>query len=181
MAAPARSRRPAGTTTGLEDDDDFTDTLTTPQPPSTFAAVPLAGLPAATVPGLDGWTVASIDAHVGYVDGDETVDVFAVDATDAAVALDWFYERAGRATSDVRNPAPVRLGAPGSRFLTVLDSQFVATDAEQLATTTISGSVIAAARRDGSAVVIAISRPGTSSTEELAADGVLPRAILAHL
>ena len=78
-------------------------------------------------------------------------------------------------------PEPVRLGAPSSRFLTVLGSQFVATDAEQLATTTISGSVVTAARPDGSAVVLAVSRPETSSAEELTDDGELLRASLAHL
>ena len=75
----------------------------------------------------------------------------------------------------------VRLGAPSNRFLTVLGSQFVATDAEQLVTRTSSGSVVTAARPNGTAVVLAVSRPGRSSDEELAADGELLRAILARL
>ncbi len=65
--------------------------------------------------------------------------------------------------------------------VTAAGSQFVGTDARPQATTTVSGSAVAAGRADGDAVLIAISRPGTSSVEQLAADGDLLRAILGHL
>jgi hypothetical protein len=160
----------------------FPSLVTTPAPPSTYAAIPLAELSAATVPALAGWARQSgADEHVSFTDGGEVVDIFTVAAADAATALDWLYDRAGGDVARMASPEPVRLGAPSNRFLTVLGSQFVATDAEQLATTTISGSVVTAARLDGSAVVLAVSRPGTSSAEELTADGELLRAILAHL
>ncbi len=160
----------------------FPSLVTTPAPPSTYAAIPLTELSATTAPALAGWTLVSRGSErVRFSDGDEVVDVFAVDAADAAAALDWFYDRAGGDVSGLDSAEPVRLGAPSSRFLTVLGSQFVATDAEQLVTRTISGSVVAAARPNGTAVVLAVSRPGRSSDEELAADGELLRAILARL
>jgi hypothetical protein len=160
----------------------FPSLVTTPAPPSTYAAIPLTELSATTAPALAGWTVAARDSdHVGFSDGDQVVDVFAVDAADAAAALDWFYDRAGGDVSGLDSAEQVRLGAPSSRFLTVLGSQFVATDADQLVTRTSSGSVVTAARPNGTAVVLAVSRPGRSSDEELAADGELLRAILARL
>jgi hypothetical protein len=160
----------------------FPSLVTTPAPPSTYAATPLTELSATTAPALAGWTLVARDSdHVGFSDGDQVVDVFAVDAADAAAALDWFYDRAGGDVSGLDSAEQVRLGAPSSRFLTVLGSQFVATDADQLVTRTSSGSVVTAARPNGTAVVLAVSRTGRSSDEELAADGELLRAILARL
>jgi hypothetical protein len=45
----------------------------------------------------------------------------------------------------------------------------------------MSGAIVAGVRADGTAVVLATSRSGSSSPEELAADGGLLTAILAHL
>jgi hypothetical protein len=160
----------------------FPSLVTTPAPPSTYAAIALDELASASVPALAGWTLSVRERdHVAFTDGDEVVDIFAVTAADAAAALDWFLDRAREEVSALDTAAPVLLGAPSDRFLTVLGTSFVATDAEQLMTTTDSGTVVTAARPDGGAVVLAVSRPGTSSAEDLSADGALLRAILARL
>ena len=156
--------------------------VTIPPPPSTFPAVPLAELDASDVAELRGWTLVSQDdGHVAFERGDQIVDIVRADASSAGDALDWFYDRVGADVADLSDSPTVRLGVPTSRFLSVAGSQFVATDAGQQGTSTISGSALAAGRTDGDAIVIAISRPGTSSAARLAADGELLRAILAHL
>jgi hypothetical protein len=51
----------------------------------------------------------------------------------------------------------------------------------QRGTSMMSGSIVAAVRPDGTAVVLTTSRSGESSGDELAADAELLEAILAHL
>ena len=161
---------------------EFPALVTTPPPPSTYPAIALADLDPADVPELAGWTVASRrDGHVALTRGDEVVDVLDTSAASAAQALDSLYERLGGDVADLSDSPTIRLGAPSNSFVSVAGSQFVAADAAQHGTTTISGAALAGGRPDGDAVVIAIGRPGTSSVEEQSADGELLRAILAHL
>ncbi|MGH9136607.1 MAG: hypothetical protein ACRD0G_06105 [Acidimicrobiales bacterium] len=157
--------------------------VTNPAPPSTYAAIPLAELEPGDVPELQGWSVTSRgDDHVTFAGGDAVVDVFVYgEAINADAALDRFYADVRADLAEVTASPVARLGAPSSRFVYVAGSQFVATDAEQHGTVAISGSVIAAVGTDGHVVVIAVSRDGRSTADQLAADGELLRAILARL
>lgn len=161
---------------------EFPVLVTTPPPPSTFAAVPISELDADEVPELSGWIVTSDGAdHVALTRGDEGLDIFSIEAASAQDAIDWFYDRtSGELAAGTASPV-VLLGAPNERFVAVAGSQFLASEVDQQGTTTVSGSVIGAAGSDGSAIVLTVSRPESSSAQQLAADGELLRAILAHL
>jgi hypothetical protein len=164
---------------------EFPVLVTNPAPPTTFAAVPLDELDASRVSALEGWSVSSRDGdHVTFTnDDDEVLDVFVLGrATTAAEAMAQFYDdRVGSDVGDVTGSPLTLLGAPSERYVSVAGSQYVATAPRQQGTIVVSGSTVTAVGEDGRAVVIATSRLGTSSDEELAADGELLRSLLAHL
>jgi hypothetical protein len=169
--------------TAGSDPTEFPALVTTAPPPPTFAAVPVAELGPDDVPELSGWTVDSRgDDHLALTREGEVIDVFVdVEAGTADEAVEWLLRRADGDLADLTTSPHVLLGSPNDRFRTVVGSQFAASDARQHGTSTVSGSVVAGARPDGTAVVVAVTRPSTSSGAELRADGELLQAILAHL
>jgi hypothetical protein len=169
--------------TAGSDPVEFPALVTTAPPPPTFAAIALADLDPADVPELSGWTVESRgDDHVALTRDGEVLDVFVdVEAGSADEAVEWLLRRADGDLADLTTSPLVRLGSPNDRFGAVIGSQFAATDARQQGTSTVSGSVVAGARPDGTAVVVTVTRPATSSGAQLAADGELLQALLAQL
>lgn len=157
--------------------------VTTPAPPSTYAAIGLGEFGPGAMPALDGWTVAErSDDHLSMTDGDQVVEIFLSGGADSADdAMANFYDEV-RPELEEMAPSPItRLGSPSSRFESVAGSEYVATTAGQQGTSVMTGAIVAGVRTDGSSVVITSSRAGRSSAEQLAADGDLLRAILARL
>lgn len=162
---------------------EFPALVTNPAPPSTYAIVALGELQPGAVPELDGWTVVDRRAdRLSLTDGDQVIEIFLLDGVaNADDALERFYDRVRPDLEEMTRSPIARLGAPNSRFDSVAGSEFAATIAGQQGTSMMSGAIVAGVRSDASAVVIASSRAGTSSTDDLAGDGVLLRAILARL
>ena len=156
--------------------------VTTPAPPSTYAPVPFDDLGPDAVAELDGWDVSEREAdHVVLTNGERVVELFVIDGVATAdEALERFYDDVHPEFEELTRSPIERLGAPSGRFVSVAGSQYVATRAGQQGTSTMSGSVVVGVRADGSAVVLTTSRPGSSSAGELAGDGQLLTAILAH-
>ena len=157
--------------------------VTTPAPPSTFPAVPLGDVGPGSVAALDGWSEHDRSAdHIAFTRDDEMVEVFVIDGVVTAdAALETFYDDVRPELEELSKSPITRLGAPSARFVSVVGSEYVATTARQQGTSTMSGSIVAAVRPDGSSVVLATSRSGESSRAELAADAQLLTALLAHL
>jgi len=157
--------------------------VTTPAPTSTYPAVLFAEFEPSAVPELVGWSMSDRSSdHVRLSDGHEVIDVFLIDhAATADDALEQFYDDVNPDLEELTRSPITRLGAPSSRFVSVAGSAYVATSAGQQGSSTMTGAIVAAVRLDGTAVVITSSRAGTSSTDDLAHDGELLRAILARL
>ena len=157
--------------------------VTTPAPPSTFPAVPFEQFGPSAVAALAGWSEHDRSSdHVSFTRDGEMVEVFTLDGVaNADDALARFYDDVEPDLEELTRSPIERLGAPSARFLSVAGSEYVATTARQQATSTMSGSIVAAVRPDGSAVVVTTSRSGESSPAELADDAELLGAILAHL
>jgi hypothetical protein len=157
--------------------------VTTPPAPSTFPAVPFEQIGSSAISALEGWSEHDRSRdHVSFTRDDEMVEMFVVGGVATADdALDTFYDDVRPELEELTRSPIARLGAPSARFLSVAGSEYVATTARQQGTSTMSGSIVAAVRPDGSAVVLTTSRSGESSPAELAADADLLGAILAHL
>ena len=157
--------------------------VTTPTPPSTFPAVPFGEVGPGTVTALDGWSEHDRSAdHVAFTRDDEIVEVFVIDGVATAdAALETFHDDVRPELEELTSSPTTRLGAPSARFLSVAGFEYVATTARQQGTSTMSGTIVAAVRPDGTAVVLTTSRAGESSESELAADAELLGAILARL
>jgi hypothetical protein len=157
--------------------------VTTPAAPSTFPAVPFEQIGSSAVSALEGWTEHDRSPdHVAFTRDDEMVEMFAVGGVATADdALETFYEDVRPELEELTRSPIARLGAPSSRFLSVAGSEYVATTARQQGTSTMSGSIIAAVRPDGTSVVLTTSRSGASSAGELADDAELLGAVLAQL
>lgn len=156
--------------------------VTNPSPPSTYAAVALADLDPADVAELAAWSVSSRRGKHMALDSDgQALDIWTIDEATTGAALDWFADEIADELTDIDTSPVVLLGSPSDRFVGVAGTQFLGRDAGQQGTQVVSGSVLVGVRADGGAVVMAVSRPGRSSDDELAADGELLRAVLAHL
>jgi hypothetical protein len=157
--------------------------VTTPAPPSTYAEVPFDDVGPAAIDVLDGWSESARDGdHVAFDNGDEVVELFLISGVPTAdAALEHFYDDVRPDLEELTRSDITRLGAPSGRFVSVAGSEYTATSAGQQGTSTMSGSIVAAVRSDGTAVVLTTSRSGSSSASELAADGELLTAIVAHL
>jgi hypothetical protein len=157
--------------------------VTTPAPPSTFPAVPFGDVGPGSIAALDGWSEHDRSAdHVAFTRDDEMVEVFVIDGVPTAdAALETFYDDVRPELEELTRSPITRLGAPSARFVSVAGSEYTATTARLQATSTMSGSIVAAVRPDGTAVVLTTSRSGDSSRAELAADAEQLTALLAHL
>jgi hypothetical protein len=157
--------------------------VTTPAPPSTFPAVPLGDVGPGSIAALDGWSEHDRSAdHVAFTRDDEMVEVFVIGGVATAdAALETFYDDVRPELEELSKSPITRLGAPSARFLSVAGSEYTATTARQQGTSTMSGSIVAAVRPDGTAVVLATSRSGESSGAQLAADAELLESILVQL
>jgi hypothetical protein len=157
--------------------------VTTPAPPSTFPAVPFEQVDPSSVAALAGWSEHDRSAdHVSFTQDDEMVEVFTLDSVATADdALATFDDDVRPELEELTGSAISRLGAPSGRFLSVAGFEYVATTARQQGTSTMSGTIVAAVRPDGTAVVLTTSRAGESSERQLAADAELLGAILARL
>lgn len=157
---------------------EFPAVVSAPAPPSTLAAVALDALTTGDVAALDGWSVDEQSAgHLVLSDGARVVDISMVAGTDADALITDFYRRLDG--QDIERAPTTRLSTPSTRFTSAAGSQFTATRTDQRATTTLTGSVVAATDPDGNGVVLTALRDGSATPEQLAADGELLRQLLA--
>ncbi len=157
--------------------------VTTPAPPSTYAPVPFDDLGPDAVAELDGWNVSERDAdHVVLTNGERVVELFVIDGVATAdEALERFYDDVRPELEELTRSPIERLGAPSGRFVSVAGSR-VRRDEGRPARHVDDVRVRSSPRSGPTAAqsCSTTSRDGSSSAGELAGDGQLLTAILAH-